>query len=128
MPHNVLVADDDVDTRIILRAVLERVGFSVLEATTADEAIAHAQRAPVDLIIVNYPMPDTDGVTIARRLRSLPAVTRVPILNLTSRVVPQYVEQAAAEGVNLTIPKPIDIEDFIRIVHRFVSATAIPAS
>lgn len=118
----ILVADEDIDTRFIIRTVLERHRFAVIEARTASEAIACTHTAAVDLVILNYPMRAPDGRTLVRCLRESAPTTHVPILNLTSRVVPQFLQEAADEGVSLTIPKPVDIESLIRAVDQVLAA------
>lgn len=122
LARSILVADDDNDTRIILRTVLERHRFMVVEAATADDAFNAAQLQAFDLIILNYPMPAADGRTLVKHLRAVTATQHVPILNLTSRVVPQFLQEAAEDGVTLTLPKPIDIENVINVVSELISA------
>jgi len=125
LARTILVADEDNDTRIILRTVLERHQFVVVEAATADDAFNATQVQAFDLIILNYPMPAPDGRTLVRRLRAVATTRQVPILNLTSRVVPQFLQEAAEEGVSLTLPKPIDIENVINVVSELISAHSI---
>jgi CheY-like chemotaxis protein len=122
LARSILVADEDNDTRIILRTVLERDRFAVVEAATADDAFDASQVQAFDLIILNYPMATPDGRTLVQRLRAVGATQHVPILNLTSRVVPQFLREAAEDGVTLTLPKPIDIENVINVVSELLSA------
>jgi CheY-like chemotaxis protein len=122
LARSILIADEDNDTRIILRTVLERYRFVVVEAATADDAFSASQLQAFDLVILNYPMPAPDGRTLVQCLRAAEATQHVPILNLTSRVVPQFLQEAAEEGVTLTLPKPIDIENVINVVSELISA------
>lgn len=122
--RTILVADEDTDTRIILRTVLERHRFAVVEAANAAEAINASNAGTVDLVILNYPMHAPDGRTLVHCLRDSAVTKHVPILNLTSRVVPQFLQEAAAEGVSLTLPKPIDVGGFIRIVNDLLEPTS----
>ena len=120
LARTILVADEDRDTRVILRTVLERYAFVIVEAATADDARAAAQQLAPDLVILNYPMHSADGRTLVQHLRADPVTRAVPILNLTSRVVPQFLQAAADEGVNLTVAKPIDVEALLRVVSELV--------
>jgi CheY-like chemotaxis protein len=115
-PRIVLVADEDIDTRIILRTVLERQAFGVLEAATAEAALGLAGQHAIDLVILNHPMRAADGRTLVSHLRALDATRAVPILNLTSRVVPKYIDEAAAQGVTVSLPKPIDVENVLHVI------------
>lgn len=114
--RTILVADEDVDTRIILRTVLERRDCAVVDTGTGDEALAAAGRGAFDLVILNYPMMCEDGSTLVQSLRSLDSTRGVPIINLTSRVVPQYLDDASRQGVTVTVAKPIDVENILNIV------------
>jgi CheY-like chemotaxis protein len=118
----ILVADEDNDTRVILRTVLERNRYVVVEATTGDAAFEAAQQHTFDLVILNYPMADASGETLVRRLRHSSVTRFVPILNITSRVVPQFLLEAAAEGVDLTLPKPLDVESLLAVVSDLTGA------
>ncbi|MGQ0813771.1 MAG: response regulator [Gemmatimonadota bacterium] len=114
--RTILIADDDIDTRIIVRAVLESRGMVVLAAATADDAVALAEQNSLDLIIVNYPMTSEDGRTVVERLRLTHQPQDCPILNITSRVVPMLLEEAAAQGVTLSLPKPIEVDSLVSAV------------
>lgn len=115
--RNILVADEDTDTRIILRTVLERNACAIVEASTAEDALAATEQTEFDLIIMNYPMADRGGRTLVRLLRSGAMTRNTPILNLTSRVVPQFLQDAAADGVDLSLAKPMDIGHVVHVVN-----------
>ena len=122
-PRTILVADEDFDTRVILRAILQRSGYVVVEAANCDEAVLAAQTQTFDMFIVNYPMFNLRGETIAQSLRNATPSLHVPLVNLTSRVVPHFLERAAKEGVDFTVGKPIDAKQVLEIVQRFTSPT-----
>lgn len=122
----ILVADEDFDTRVILRTVLERHNFHVIDAATGDDALAAAGTTRFELVILNYPMLTEGGRTLVERLRESPNARDCPILNLTSRVVPKFLEMAAREGVSITLPKPIDVEHLLRVVGELTQHTAVP--
>ena len=121
LAKNILVADEDADTRVILRTLLERQQFTVIEAESADAALAASRQWALDLVIMNYPMLCASGDTLVRRLKNDSLTRDVPILNLTSRVVPQYLTQAASEGVDITLPKPLDVEQIVTVVSDLIS-------
>ena len=126
--RRILVADEDTDTRIILRTVLERHDFTIVDAGSADTAVTLVGRIGFDLVILNHPMVCETGESLVERLRSLRVTQNIPILNLTSRVIPQFIEDAARQGVTVTVPKPIDVEHITSLVleltaHKMVSAS-----
>lgn len=114
-PLNILVADEDIDTRIILRTILERQGYKVVEANTAAAAMAAADM-PLSLVILNHPMRLSDEMTLAHWLRAEERTRSVPIINLTSRAVPRLIEEAVELGVNATFAKPIDVQGLLQAI------------
>jgi two-component system, sensor histidine kinase len=124
----ILVADEDTDTRIILRTVLERYDFAIVDAGTAEAALAEIDGRAFDLVILNHPMMCDNGESLVHRLRAQRATQNIPILNLTSRVVPQFLEDAAREGVTVTIPKPINVENVLSLVTELTVGKFISAS
>ena len=124
VPQNILVADEDLDTRIILRALLEREGYRVIEANNAAAAMAAFQN-PIALVILNHPMCLTEDMTLARWLRSQPATRGVPIINLTSRAVPLLIDEASKQGVNVTLTKPLDVHRVLQLVEELTMSSTV---
>jgi CheY-like chemotaxis protein len=121
-PQNILVADEDIDTRIILRTLLERHGYAVVEAGSPDEAVRVCESQVLSLVILNHPMSLDQQTTLARWLRTWPATCEVPIINLTSRAIPKLIEDASREGVTITLAKPLDVKKMLDLVHELTSA------
>ena len=121
-PLTILVADEDADTRIILRTVLERHDFNIVETDTGDDALDQARREAIDLVILNFPMICRNGQTLLQSLRSSTATKHVPIVNLTSRVVPQYLDDAERQGATVTVHKPIDVEHVLDLINSLISS------
>ena len=80
---SILIADDNTDDRLSLRATLEAKGYFVSEAADSDEAYAKALSDLPDLIILDVGMPPEDGFAVCRRIRTNDETSRVPILMLT---------------------------------------------
>jgi CheY-like chemotaxis protein len=120
MSRTILVVDEDTDTRIILRALLERHGYEIIEAATAHDALAAAQR-DLALVILNHPILVDAGTSLARWLRMQPATRVVPIINLTSRTVPHFAEDAARDGVTVSMAKPVDVQRMIVLVQQLTA-------
>lgn len=117
--RKILVADDDIDSRVILRTLLEVHGYAVVEAANADDALAMANEVRFDLVILNYPMLTQDGSPLVTRLRADGA--QEPILNITSRVIPQFIDDARRQGVTLSLSKPIDVENLLQVVRELTA-------
>lgn len=118
--RTILVVDEDTDTRIILRALLERHDYTVIDAANAQQAITAARQA-LCLIVLNHPMSVTPTLSLAQWLRAEPHTHSLPIINLTSRAVPALIEEAARHGVTLTLAKPIDVQQMLQVVNELTA-------
>lgn len=82
MTHRILVVDDDLHIREVIRVALKKAGMAVTEAQDGKEALArYAQERP-DLIVLDVGMPEFDGLDVCRQLRK---TSDVPILFLSAR-------------------------------------------
>ncbi len=81
-PPTLLVIDDEVQIRRLLRVTLEAAGYRVREAATAQLGLHEAALAAPDGILLDLGLPDLDGTAVVRRLREW---TRVPVLVLSVR-------------------------------------------
>lgn len=79
----ILVADDEVKIRELVRMYLEKEGFRVVEAADGAAALDYLAREHFDLVILDLMMPNTDGWTVCREIRKRD--NPVPIIMLTAR-------------------------------------------
>jgi two-component system OmpR family response regulator len=79
---HILVVDDSLRLREVLRLVLQREGFAVTTAAGGQEALELCRRSPPDLVVLDVLMPDPDGFSVCRALRR---ESRVPVIFLSSR-------------------------------------------
>ena len=82
---DVLVVDDDADTRHRLRTALERDAWAVREAGDGAEALERVAQAPPRLILLDLTMPMMDGFDFLHRLRAVPGCADIPVLVLSAR-------------------------------------------
>ena len=120
-PRTILVVDDFDDTRLLLRTWLERRGFRVIEAENGIQAINQAETELPDLIIMDMQMPQLDGLSATRRIRTLESMNSVPIVAVSAYGADQFREQALAAGCNEYVSTPFEpatLEGIIRnLVH-----------
>lgn len=82
--ERILVADDDESARALLRTLLVRAGYEVVEAATGNAALAvMAERRSIDLLVLDVRMPARDGIEVTRRVRGDPATALLPIILVT---------------------------------------------
>ena len=120
-PRTVLVVDDFDDTRLLLRTWFERRGFRVVEAADGLQAISQAETESPDLIIMDMQMPQLDGLSATRRIRSLKSLNAVPIIAVSAYGADQFRELALAAGCDEYVSTPFEpatLEGIIRsLVH-----------
>ncbi len=83
--QTVLVADDDAAMRRLLRTVLEREGFTVLEAVDGLETLEAVERHDLDLIVLDHDMPNLTGLGVLEELRAHVSTADLPVIMLTAR-------------------------------------------
>jgi DNA-binding response OmpR family regulator len=106
----IMLVDDDEDLLVALAAPLRRQGFDVAVATDAVTAISTAVKQPPDVIIMDIGLPGGDGVTVMRRLHSLPRLAGVPVVMLSGRDADKHRDDALAAGAAAYLVKPIGPE------------------
>ena len=117
----VILADDSILQRMMMRAVLEAEGFHVLEAGTGREVIDLVHLAHADLVLMDIAMPSMDGVTAARRLRGEGGTAaKIPIIFLTALNESDDRDRALAAGGNDYLVKPVGDAELVRVVKEWV--------
>jgi signal transduction histidine kinase/FixJ family two-component response regulator len=105
----ILVVDDIDINREIVEAYLSLGGYDVDTAASAADAILMLQARRYDLVLMDIQMPEMDGVTATRHIRSLPdSIKDIPIIAMTGNVMPAQVRSFLEAGMNGHIGKPIE--------------------
>jgi CheY-like chemotaxis protein len=85
IPPLALVVEDDIDTREMLRRLLEKEGWAVSEAENGRVALEHVAKTPPGLILLDLMMPDMDGFQFTTELRNHEAWRSIPIVVVTAK-------------------------------------------
>lgn len=122
MKRRILVVDDEMAIVRILRDRLEEAGFEVLTAFNGMEAVALAKEKKPDLIVMDVTMPEMDGLTATRTIRSDPETAHIPIFLLTARG--QESDEAAgyAAGADRYFTKPLSLRQLVREIWTFLAS------
>jgi CheY-like chemotaxis protein len=100
MDATILVVDDGLANRNLLRQTLEPQGYEVLLAPDGDAALQAARRARPDLVLLDVMMPGVDGYEVCRRLKHAAATQSLPVIFITAKdEVPSVVEGACSARV-----------------------------
>lgn len=123
----VLVADDDRDTRELYRACFDTNGYRTAEAGTGSQAFVSALEILPDVLLTDYVLPDVDGLTIARRLKTDRRTSAIRVLMVTGYATPDLQRQASAAGIDRVLLKPCLPQAVMREVSRTLSRPAVPS-
>ncbi len=110
MTDKVLLIDDEITTVQLIKLLLERRGFEVIDAYSAEEGLRKAYRFQPDLVLLDIMMPEMDGWEICKRLREM---SDVPIIFLTARGDTRDVVKGLEIGADDYISKPFDNDELV---------------
>ncbi len=108
---HILVVDDDKNTRMFFRAVLEGAGYTVSTAKNGEEALALMEREHTDLVVLDVMMPKMDGYEFTKILRE--SKNHLPILMVSAKQLPTDKHKGFLAGTDDYITKPVDDEEML---------------
>ena len=108
---HILVADDDRDTRRLLRAVLEDAHYTVFTACDGEDAMRVLDREHIDLVVLDVMMPHIDGYEFTQSLRTVSS--ELPILMISARQLPEDRKRGFLVGTDDYMTKPLDEEELL---------------
>src|SRR5262245_57007161 len=114
----VLVIDDSRTVRIIIGAILRELGMEVVDAGNGVEALEQLKRYPdVELLLVDWNMPEMNGLDFVRAVRAQRAYDGVRILMVTSEAQGEQVARALGAGANEYLMKPFNKDVLVAKLH-----------
>lgn len=119
--HVVLTVDDSSTMRRIIKNTLKKIGFSnILEAGNGIEALDLMAQNSVDIVVTDWNMPEMDGLTFVKTLRSKPEYKELPILMITTEAAKEDILNALRSGVNNYVVKPFTPETLKEKVYKLL--------
>ncbi|MEJ2010732.1 MAG: response regulator [Anaerolineales bacterium] len=119
-PLAILYVEDNLDNRMLVQRVLQAEGYAFLGASSASEGLKLAHEHRPDLILVDINMPEVDGLSMTRELKSDESFHDVPVIAITANVMRGDRERTLAAGCDGYIQKPVDIDLLPRQIVRFL--------
>ena len=128
---NILLADDNTLNLEIAEYMLTEAGAVVTKAENGKAALELFKNAPensFDIILMDVMMPEMDGLTATRRIRSLnrPDAEQIPIFAVTAGIFPGDIEKIKAAGMTAYLPKPLVWEELIAVLERYCEKADCP--
>ena len=109
----ILLVDDEADLVTLLRYNLERAGLEVLTAPDGEEALLIVTERQVDLVLLDWMMPQMSGIEVCRQLRRKPATRNLPIIILTARGEEADRIRGLDTGADDYISKPFSTDELV---------------
>ena len=110
----ILVIDDEYGIRTGVRQILELEGFTVEEAETGKDALAALDRSTFDVILIDYRLPDIDGLTLLQAIRSRELDVMTCMITAYANI--ETAIAATRQGIDFFLPKPFSPDDLIGVV------------
>ncbi len=116
--NTILIVDDEMLTRSMLRMLLELKGYVTMEAADGVEALQKvAERQPQGMIL-DVMMPNLDGIEVCKRLKGKAETAVIPIIVLSGG---KYENEALAAGANMYMEKPMETHDLLTALADFTT-------
>jgi CheY-like chemotaxis protein len=117
----ILVADDNLASRELLKAALEALGVRVIEAADGQEALIMTQSESPDLVLLDIQMPSLDGFAVFRAMLDLSRPSRTKVVALTAFAMESDRQRIIDAGFDGYVAKPISITDLRKRVAQLLA-------
>lgn len=119
MPKTILIVEDFEDARVMMKFLLEDLGYRVLEAENGWKAVESVKKQVPDLILMDMALPQTDGLSATKIIRKFKETAQIPIIAFTASGDFIY-EQAIQAGCNTLLMKPLDTDKLQSMLKQYL--------
>lgn len=115
MAYNILIVDDSVITRTVIKRSIDMIGIDigdVYEADNGASALKFLEQTPVDLVLADLNMPEMDGAEMLHHMQQAEATRSVPVVVVSSEPSTIRIKELLAEGIKDYLHKPFTPEEF----------------
>jgi two-component system chemotaxis response regulator CheY len=106
----VLVVDDDPELRNAIRALLDRLGYEMVEASDGNAAMSRLSSLDPHLVCLDLVLPESSGYEVCEFIRRSPRHSKTPVLIMSERAYPEDRANAVEAGADSFIAKPCSEE------------------
>jgi signal transduction histidine kinase/CheY-like chemotaxis protein len=118
--RRILIADDNLENRLLLKILLEEAGFSILEAQNGQEALEAFEKQAPDFIWMDMRMPVMDGYEAVRHIRLRPGGDKLSIVAITASAFRSQRQEILAAGCDDMVFKPFREHEIFEVMARFL--------
>ena len=116
----ILHVEDNEYNRKIIRDLLSKNNYEIVEAHNGEAALDALTRQRPDLILMDVQLPKLSGLEATRRIRADPLLARIPVIAITSFALSGDDRLAIEAGCNAYIAKPFRPRDLLEMIRRFI--------
>lgn len=120
MAKSILAVDDSASIRQMVSFTLKGGGYEVTEAIDGQDGLNKAKAKSFNLVLTDQNMPNMDGLTLIKNLRTLPQYRTVPVLMLTTESGEAMKAQGKAAGATGWLVKPFDPQKLLEVVKKVI--------
>jgi CheY-like chemotaxis protein len=113
MGVRVLVVDDNPDSLVIVRGILEPHGYQVDEATSGPQALERIRAQRPDIVLLDIMMPEMSGFEVLQKIREDPETSLLPVILVTAKTGDEDVVQGYQYGADYYVTKPFTGQQLI---------------
>ena len=121
--QTILYIEDNEYNRKIVRQLLARTTYRLVEAVDGETGVAMAQQQLPQLILMDVQLPKMSGLDATRILKADPQTSKIPIIVITSFALSGDREKAAAAGADSYLAKPYSPRELLALVRQFLPET-----
>jgi CheY-like chemotaxis protein len=123
----VLYVEDNLDNLKLVEAIMQHLPQVQLNSAMQGRmALDLAQDHHPDLILLDLHLPDMHGSEVLRRLKAEPATKNIPVIIISADATPENMEDLLTEGARAYLTKPIDIQEFLKLVEESLAEATFP--
>lgn len=126
MAYNVLIVDDSLPMRSVIKKTIKASGFRVgqlFDASNGKEALGVLKQEWLDLVLTDYNMPDMDGLELIKEMKRDEALEAIPVVMVTTEGSQQRVKEFLENGAADYIKKPFTPEEIRTKLNRIMGET-----
>lgn len=127
MPGKILVIEDNERNRKLLKLLLQSKGYEVVETASGEEALRYLEGSKPDIILLDIQLPNMDGLTLAKNIKSQPDKKDIPIVAVTAYAMKGDREKMLSSGCDAYVSKPIDTRSLPILIENLISRNLNPS-
>ena len=121
--NKILVVDDSLTDRTLIRRILESKNYQVVETGESDQVDELIETEHPDLILLDIILPGTNGYEICRNLKGGTDTKKIPIIFVSARKKTSDVYWGKLQGADDYLTKPVDPAELLTVIEKFLGQT-----